>query len=46
MKDPTVLSVILCDDPQPLRIGQRLKVTFVQTPNGQTLPAFTLSLLS
>ena len=43
---PTVLSVILCDDPQPLRIGQRLKVTFVPTPNGQTLPAFTLSLLS
>lgn len=40
---PTLLSVIQCDDPQRLLIGQRLKVSFVPTPNGQKVPAFILS---
>ncbi|MGF6095195.1 Zn-ribbon domain-containing OB-fold protein [Pseudomonas sp. 18175] len=40
---PTMLSVVLCDEPPQLRIGQRLKVIFVPTPSGQKIPAFVLS---
>ncbi|WPN97676.1 Zn-ribbon domain-containing OB-fold protein [Pseudomonas sp. MUP55] len=40
---PTMLSAIRCDDPHRLRIGQRLKVTFASTPNGQKVPVFELS---
>jgi uncharacterized protein len=43
---PTLLSVVHCDNPQQLHIGQRLQVTFTATPNGQKIPAFTLSPLS
>lgn len=42
---PTMLSIIECDDPQHLRIGQRLNVTFAPTPNGQKIPVFRLSLI-
>lgn len=40
---PTMLSVVQCDKPQQLRIGQRLKVAFVPTTNGQKIPVFRLS---
>ncbi|WP_395610373.1 Zn-ribbon domain-containing OB-fold protein [Pseudomonas sp. B22129] len=39
---PTMLSVVECDEPQQLRIGQRLNVAFVPTPNGQKIPVFRL----
>ena len=42
---PRLLSMVQCDNPQQLRIGQRLKVAFAATPNGQKIPIFTLSLL-
>lgn len=40
---PTMLSVVQCDEPRQLRIGQWLKVAFAPTPNGQKIPVFTLS---
>lgn len=40
---PTLLSVVQCDQPQRLRIGQRLRVAFAPTPNGQLIPVFKLS---
>ncbi|PRA24815.1 Zn-ribbon domain-containing OB-fold protein [Pseudomonas poae] len=40
---PTILSAIRCDQPQLLRIGQRLKVAFAPTPSGQKIPIFELS---
>ncbi|WP_455824042.1 Zn-ribbon domain-containing OB-fold protein [Pseudomonas graminis] len=40
---PTMLSVVQCDDPTQLLIGQRLTVAFAATPNGQKIPVFVLS---
>ena len=37
---PTLLSVIQCDDPRQLKIGQRLKVAFAPTASGQKVPVF------
>jgi uncharacterized OB-fold protein len=37
---PTMLSVISCEDPQQLRIGQRVKVAFAASPTGQKVPIF------
>ena len=43
---PKLLSMVHCDNPQQLRIGQRLRVAFATTPSGQKIPVFTLSPLS
>ncbi|MCP1465696.1 MULTISPECIES: Zn-ribbon domain-containing OB-fold protein [unclassified Pseudomonas] len=40
---PTLLSLIQCENPRHLRIGQRLKVAFAPTPSGQKIPVFVLS---
>ncbi|QCY13096.1 MULTISPECIES: Zn-ribbon domain-containing OB-fold protein [Pseudomonas] len=37
---PTMLSVVACDDPQKLRIGQRMTVAFAASANGQKVPIF------
>lgn len=37
---PTILSAIDCEDPQQLRIGQRLKVAFYTCETGQNVPIF------
>ena len=37
---PTMLAVVQCDEPQRLRIGQRLNVAFAPTMNGQKVPVF------
>lgn len=37
---PKMLSVIQCDAPHHLCIGQRLKVAFATTPSGQKVPVF------
>ncbi|KAF1022980.1 MAG: hypothetical protein GAK37_03299 [Pseudomonas sp.] len=37
---PTILTVIDCENPQWLHIGQRLKVAFAATASGQNVPVF------